>query len=96
MKNQLIICFYVGVGDMDQNDIPAHVESIKKANAQLFTDNGAVAFFVPISGNNSKIECINPVLVTDEESKEIFNTSMERLNKVLQAAEKQSENEKIK
>ena len=96
MKNQLIICFYVGVGNMEQKDIPAHVESIKKSNAQLFTDNGALAFFVPVTGENSRIECINPVLVTSEEAKEGFKTSMDRLNKVLQAAEKQSENEKVK
>lgn len=95
MNNKLIICFYVGVGDdMSPQNVKEVMESTKEANSSIFTDNGVAAFFVPVKGDNSRIECVNPVLVTDEESKSTFNSSMERLNKVLQAAEKKEENEK--
>jgi len=94
MQGKLILCFYVGVGNMDQADVPQYIEEVKKSNAHLFTDNGIAAFLVPITGPNSRIECVNPVLVTDQEAKDTFNEALKRLNQVIGALEKQENNEK--
>ncbi len=38
-----------------------------------------VAFYFPIEGE-SKVECINPVLVTEQDAIDRFNKSIEKLN----------------
>lgn len=95
MKDKLIFCFYIGVGDdMSPETVSEVIESAKKSNGDIFTENGAMAFFIPVKGDNSRIECVNPVMLTEEEAKNNFSDAMDRLNKVLKALENKSEHEK--
>ncbi len=69
MKDKLILSFYVDIRGMeDPNQIASYVEQVKGIVYEQLDPNkdGDVAiFFFPIKGE-SRIECVNPVLVTEK------------------------------
>ncbi len=83
MKDKLILSFYIdirGLGEASQ--VGEYLEQVKGViNSQLDSDGkgDVVAFYFPIEGE-SKVECINPVLVTEQDAIDRFNESIERLN----------------
>lgn len=83
MKDKLILSFYIdirGVGEASR--VGEYLEQVKDViNSQLDSDGkgDVVAFYFPIEGE-SKVECINPVLVTEQDAIDRFNKSIEKLN----------------
>ena len=84
MKNKLILSFYIDIRDIDENEVAEYLNQVKMAmSSQIESqgDDGVMAFFIPIKGE-SKVECINPVLVVEEEAINNFNAAMEELQKL--------------
>ena len=78
MKDKLILSFYIDIRDIDFTDTLEYLNEVKRGMSSQIDDNGVTAFFIPIKGE-TKIECINPVLIMEEEAINNFNKAMDKL-----------------
>ena len=83
MKDKLILSFYVDTrGITDPSQVGAYLEQVKSIVDRQIDPEGtgeAAAFFFPIQGE-SRVECINPVLVTEQDAIDSFNGAIAKLN----------------
>jgi hypothetical protein len=68
MEDRRMLVFYIGVANMDNRQIEEYVKDVQN---RFFTEefvkrNNCEIFLIPTRETNSKIECINPVYITDE------------------------------
>ena len=63
MEDKMILVFYIDVRVVDRDDIPPMME---KLGEKLKPEINAESIFVPIAGE-SRVECINPIYITDKE-----------------------------
>ena len=84
MKDKMILVFYVDIRDIEnQGDMQEYLNTLKNTVSNQVEGDGedTMIFFVPIKGE-SKVECVNPVLVTEKEAIDKFNSAMESLQKL--------------
>ena len=81
-NNKLILVYYVGVKHIDDIDIPEYMEKLR--NRIVIPGFDGHCIFVPMFSYDTKIECINPKYITEEELIEQHTSLMEELNKELQ------------
>ena len=84
-KDKIIIVVYVGVHDMSYQ-IQA-IENVRKALSNYF-DESVKLIFAPDYGNiGTTFECINPVLLNEEEYKKV-QEKLDTIDKVIKELEK--------
>lgn len=66
--DKLIIVHYIDVRGIHYTEVPEHMEYLK--NNVIPKDDNILYYFIPINGE-TRIECINPKVITGEEYKEI-------------------------
>jgi hypothetical protein len=84
MKDKLILSFYVDTRDKEEHEIVPYLNQVKEAMHNQMESSGgegAMALFIPIKGE-SRVECINPVLVTEEEAIANFNKAIGELQEL--------------
>lgn len=65
-KDKIIIVAYVNVGSIHDDDINAFLT--RTASVLKPEEDGSSLFYViPVRGEESRLECINPKLVSEEE-----------------------------
>lgn len=64
-KDKIIIVFYIDIRDVAHEDIPCYINSVSNHFSNAF-DSTIKCIVVPFK-NDTKIECINPKLVNEEE-----------------------------
>lgn len=90
MEDKRLLVFYLGVGNMTETEVGRYVESVSKRffTPEFLKSNNCEIFLIPTRETDSRIECINPIYVTDEKliaehealMKE-FNDSFYKINK---------------
>ena len=84
MKDKMILSFYIDTRGIDNSDMGAYLDSVRQAMSSQIEGQGSddiIVFFIPIEGE-SRVECINPVLVTEEEAISRFNNAMNKLQEL--------------
>ena len=84
MKDKLILSFYIDIREVEDHSVQNYLNQVKEDMSNQIAsqgDDGVMAFFIPIKGE-SRIDCVNPVLVTEEEAISRFNKAMEELQKL--------------
>lgn len=64
-KDKIIIIAYIDIRDIAYEGIPCYIDSVSNYFTKAF-DNTIKCIVVPFK-NDTKIECINPQLVNEEE-----------------------------
>lgn len=64
-KENKIIVIYVGVAGIRSEDIPQFIEKVSKRISPSTV--GSEIIIIPIQSVDTRVECINPVYVTEEE-----------------------------
>ena len=72
-NNNVILVIYINVGNKDIPEIEAYIRRMKK-EIELKTDK-FTTFFVPVRKDDTRIECINPVLLDKKE----YATKVEKI-----------------
>ena len=81
MENKIIV-IYVGVAGVRLEDIPTYVQRVTaKITPQRF--EGEI-ICIPVQSADTRIECINPVYVTDEKLISEHTEKMKKLHELLQ------------
>lgn len=73
-KDKLMLAFYINVDRIDQYDMPAYLNEVKDGLTSKL-DDSVISYFIPINGENSKVECINPSFIDGD----IYKDNKERL-----------------
>lgn len=81
-KDSLIIVFYINVSDVDPQEMPVYMNDIKDNFAKDKADD-VVEIFIPIKNGDSRVECINPKAVSDNDMLRINTLINELNNKIL-------------
>lgn len=84
-KNKIILVIYINIENIDRADVPAYLNESQKALDNFF-DNSVLKLFVPVRNQETRIECINPKLVSEEEYKnavEITEDAKKKLDEFL-------------
>lgn len=68
-KEQLkpIFVVYVGVGESDPEEMSKILKSAYDAISPIFNEQKGEVIFIPTRSMDSRIECINPQYITEEE-----------------------------
>ena len=67
-KDKLFLVIYLNIASIPSQDV---VEYINKVTKVIKFDDSVLQLIVPVSGEETKIECINPVLLTEEQYKDV-------------------------
>ncbi len=81
MEEKLIIVMYIGVVGIRSEDIPEYVQKVTNRIAPSFEGELIV---IPVQSTDTKIECINPKYITDEELVRQHTDMMKKLQEELQ------------
>jgi len=63
---KIILVHYINIGNIDRNDISQYMNEIVKMFSPKDGDN-IIAYFIPIHEGETRVECINPKLVSEED-----------------------------
>jgi len=76
-ENKIMLAVYMNVGNIADEDVSKYMEKITK---MLSTDKSYKFFLMPVRGNQeTKIECIYPNFLYDEEMKNKMNNVLDKL-----------------
>ena len=78
-KDKLIIVIYVNIAPIDSAYVSEYLYKFGKAT--MF-DESIVRLVIPIREGETRVECINPQLITDDKYKEVEET-VEKLKEKL-------------
>ena len=70
MDTPIIIVIYAGVEHIDSAYVPQYLESMSSAMHTMYGDVGKTIIIPDRFSNETRVECINPQLVTPEKYKE--------------------------
>lgn len=62
----LILVFYVNVGNLDEQDVAEHIEMIRIRIANDKPEDTAPWFYIPVRGEDTRVECLNPKFIANE------------------------------
>lgn len=79
-KDKLFLVIYLNIASIPSADV---VEYISKVAEVTNFDDSVQRLIVPVRGEETKIECINPMLLTEEQYKDVE----EKINTLKQVVE---------
>lgn len=65
-KDKTILIAYINVGGVNDSDLSAFIQEAVD-NLKPKEDDSILFYAVPVRGEESRLECINPKLVSEEE-----------------------------
>lgn len=90
-NNRLILVFYIDVSNLYKEDIPAYMNEVAIELSK--NDNNTDKYFIPIFEGDSRIECINPVMISEEEYAEV-KRKIDEIDKIFKDLIKDNNNVK--
>lgn len=88
-KDKLFIIIYVDVRNVNRVDVSEYLRPI--ANATVF-DESVIRLIIPTRDSETRVECINPVLLTEEQYGETKKRIEDLAEKVKEALDTLKEN----
>ena len=79
-KDKIFIVAYIDVRRINESDIVPYIEATASA---IKFDDSVVRLLIPTRDSETRIECINPVLLTEEQYKDVE----EKINTLKQEVE---------
>jgi len=90
--DKIILIFYIDIGNLNKQRAEESLARISNMLSRDAENEPILTFIIPIKNGDSRVECINPKLVSEEEyenAKEV----LERNQKTLDAFIKNKDNE---
>ena len=90
-KNKLFIVIYVDVRGIHDSDVVSYIKAI---TSPIEYDESVVKLIIPTRESATRVECINPVLLSEEQYEETRNrieSLTEKLEKVIKEINKDYE-----
>jgi hypothetical protein len=82
---KIILVHYINVGNIDGNDVSKIMEDVVKKFSPKEEDN-IISYWIPVREGETRVECINPKLVSQEdftEVKRVLDRNQEIVNDII-------------
>jgi len=90
-NNRLILVFYTDVSRVYEDDVSAYMNDV--ATSLSKNDDGTDKYFIPVYEGGSRLECINPVMISEEEYTEV-KRKIDEIDKIFKDLIKDNNNVK--
>ena len=91
MKDKIILVYYISIANIDDVDVNDYINDVTDA-LKIDDDDSVFQLFVPTNeSDNCRVECINPVLVSEEKYAEALQKLEEAKERMDKAIEELSE-----
>ena len=82
MKQSVILVNYIGVGNLSDAEVDSYIKkSIENLKPQKeYDDIEVISYYIPTRGE-TKIECVYPTFLLQDELKEKYNVMLDNMNK---------------
>lgn len=90
-NNRLILVFYIDVSRIYEGDVPAFMNEV--ATDLSKNDDGTDKYFIPVYEGDSRLECINPVMISEEEYADV-KRKIDEIDKIFKDLIKDNNNVK--
>ena len=90
-KEKIILIHYINVGNIDGNNVSEMMENVVKKFSPKGEDN-IISYWIPVREGETRVECINPKLVSEEdftEAKRVLDRNQEIVNNIINWKTKQ-------
>jgi hypothetical protein len=84
-KEKIILIHYINVGNIDGNNVSEMMENVVKKFSPKEEDN-IISYWIPVREGETRVECINPKLVSEEdftEAKRVLDRNQEIVNNII-------------
>ena len=90
-KEKIILIHYINVGNIDDNDVSEMMKNVVNKFSPKEEDN-IISYWIPVREGDTRVECINPKLVSEEdftEAKRVLDRNQEIVNNIINWKTKQ-------
>jgi hypothetical protein len=90
-KEKIILIHYINVGNIDDNDVSEMMKKVVNKFSPKEEDN-IISYWIPVREGETRVECINPKLVSEEdftEAKRVLDRNQEIVNNIINWKTKQ-------
>lgn len=91
-KDRLILVFYIGVRNIDNSDIASYISEIADYFSKGKDNTVEMYFILDPENRTSRVECINPMFLTEEKIKETEEKTNELMTRLSQTVNRMIEN----
>jgi hypothetical protein len=84
-KEKIILIHYINVGNIDGNNVSEMMENVVNKFSPKEEDN-IISYWIPVREGETRVECINPKLVSQEdftEAKRVLDRNQEIVNNII-------------
>jgi hypothetical protein len=84
-KEKIILIHYINVGNIDGNNVSEMMEDVINKFSLKEEDN-IISYWIPVREGETRVECINPKLVSEEdftEAKRVLDRNQEIVNNII-------------
>jgi hypothetical protein len=84
-KEKIILIHYINLGNIDSNDVSEMMENVVNKFSPKEEDN-IISYWIPVREGETRVECINPKLVSEEdftEAKRVLDRNQEIVNNII-------------
>lgn len=78
-----ILVFYVNVGSLSPSEVEEYIRNINKSLA--LNDENTLSFLIPVRTGENRIECLNPILLSEEQYAKT-KAQLEEIQKIYEKA----------
>jgi len=78
---KIILVHYITIGNMATNDVSRFMKEMVE-RFKLNGEDNIISYFIPIRDGDTRIECINPKLVSEEDYKQAIEV-LDRNQKIV-------------
>lgn len=78
IKEKVLLAFYVNVGDLPNSDVERTIARIK---AIMPEDDHAMYLFIPVRNQETRVECVYPLFLSDNQVKNKAKEMLDRMFK---------------
>jgi len=82
---KIILVHYINIGNIDGNDVSKIMEDVVKKLSPKEEDN-IISYWIPVREGETRVECINPKLVSQEdftEAKQVLDRNQKIVNDII-------------
>jgi len=82
---KIILVHYINVGNIYTNDVSKIMEDVMEKFSPKEEDN-IISYWIPVREGETRVECINPKLVSEEdftEAKQVLERNQEIVNNII-------------
>ena len=84
-KEKIILIHYINVGNIDVNNVSEMMEDVIN-KFYLKEEDNIISYWIPVREGETRVECINPKLVSEEdftEAKRVLDRNQEIVNNII-------------